>query len=54
MFSKVAIIGHFGAEENCCDGQTVKTRIVTEEIEKALGAENAILTPVTLRVSGLP
>ena len=36
---KVAIIGHFGGEENFCDGQSIKTRIIAREIEKSLGEE---------------
>lgn len=34
---KVCIIGHFGHGENLLNGQTVKTKIVTEEIVKELG-----------------
>lgn len=37
---KVTIIGLFCTDKEVSDGQSVKTRIVTEEIEKALGAEN--------------
>jgi glycosyltransferase involved in cell wall biosynthesis len=32
---KVAIIGHFGGKENILDGQTVKTKILFEELSKA-------------------
>lgn len=39
---KVAIIGHFGGKESFYDGQTVKTRIFAQELEKALGADQVI------------
>ena len=32
--SKIAIIGHFGGKENITDGQTVKTRILYDELSK--------------------
>lgn len=32
---KIAIIGHFGGEENFLDGQTVKTKILYDELQKA-------------------
>lgn len=35
---KVAVIGHFAFGLNYLDGQTVKTKIVTSELEKQLGA----------------
>ena len=34
---KVCIIGHFGFGENLLNGQTIKTKIVTMELEKQLG-----------------
>ena len=34
---KIAIIGHFGGNENILDGQTVKTKILYEELSKATG-----------------
>ena len=37
---KVSVIGLFCTGKNVSDGQSVKTRIVTEELEKAFGAEN--------------
>lgn len=37
---KVSVIGLFCQGKTVSDGQSVKTRIVTQEIEKALGAEN--------------
>jgi glycosyltransferase involved in cell wall biosynthesis len=32
---KIAIIGHFGAQENFLDGQTIRTRIFYDELRKA-------------------
>ena len=32
---KIAIIGHFGGKENFSDGQTIKTKILYEELAKA-------------------
>lgn len=34
---KISIIGNFGSPGNSFDGQTVKTRIVTEELRRVLG-----------------
>lgn len=37
---KVSVIGLFCENKEVSDGQSIKTRIVTQELEKALGAEN--------------
>ena len=37
---KITIVGHFGGGENSSDGQTVKTTIVTQEIENIFGTES--------------
>lgn len=34
---KVCVIGHFGEGEECLNGQTVKTKIITEELRRQLG-----------------
>lgn len=34
---KVAVIGHFGFGRECLDGQTVKTKIVAQELERRFG-----------------
>ncbi|MBQ1273270.1 MAG: hypothetical protein IIY10_00685, partial [Aeriscardovia sp.] len=39
---KVSIFGHFGEGKNLLNGQTVKTKIVTEELENQLGQENIL------------
>lgn len=36
---KVCVIGHFGFGENLLNGQTIKTKIVTTELEKQFDAE---------------
>lgn len=37
---KICIIGHFGFGKVLLNGQTIKTKIVTEEIEKHFGSDN--------------
>lgn len=39
IVKKVSVIGLFCAGRDVADGQSVKTRIVTQELEKALGAD---------------
>lgn len=36
---KVCVIGHFGCGKECLDGQTVKTKIVAEELINKLGED---------------
>lgn len=38
----VAVIGHFAFGKECLDGQTVKTRIVTDELCKQLGNDDVL------------
>ena len=37
---KVSVIGHFGFGQEVLNGQTVKTKILTEELERSLGADS--------------
>ncbi len=37
MLKKIGVLGHFGEGKNLLNGQTVKTRIVTEALQKAFG-----------------
>jgi len=37
MKKAVTVVGHFGVEENLLNGQTIKTKMVTAELEKRLG-----------------
>ena len=39
---KVSIFGHFGEGKNLLNGQTVKTKIVTEELQEQLGNEQVL------------
>ena len=39
---KIAIIGHFGFGLDCLDGQTVKTKILAEELENQVGEEQVL------------
>ena len=37
---KIGICGHFGNNKNLLNGQTIKTKILTEELEKQLGEDS--------------
>lgn len=37
---KIAVIGHFGFGKNLLNGQTIKTKILTEALKEQLGEEN--------------
>lgn len=39
---KVCVVGHFGFGENMLNGQTIKTKTVTTELEKQLGADQVM------------
>lgn len=39
---KVSILGHFGEGENLLNGQTIKTKIVTEELQNQLGQDQVL------------
>lgn len=36
--NRIGICGHYGGNKNCLDGQTVKTKIITKELQKDLGS----------------
>ena len=38
----ISVLGHFGEGENLLNGQTVKTKIVTEELEERFGKERVL------------
>lgn len=40
--AKVCVIGHFGFGKEMLNGQTIKTKIVTAELEKQLGTEQIV------------
>lgn len=39
---KVCVIGHFGFGENLLNGQTIKTKIVTTELDKQFGTDQVV------------
>ncbi len=39
---KISVIGHFGEGKNLLNGQTIKTRIITEELIKQLGQDDVL------------
>lgn len=42
MIAKVTVLGHFGEGRNLLNGQTVKTKIVTEELQDQLGQDQVL------------
>lgn len=42
MLAKVSVLGHFAEGENLLNGQTVKTKIITEELQKQLGKDEVL------------
>lgn len=42
--SKVSVVGHFGIGENLLNGQTVKTKIITTELERRFGEHEVVKT----------
>lgn len=43
MRMKVCVLGHFGEGENLLNGQTIKTKIITEELQNQLGQEQVLI-----------
>ena len=41
--SRVAVIGHFGIGLDLANGQTIKTKIVTDAVEKKIGEKAYIV-----------
>lgn len=42
MMLRVSVFGHFGEGENLLNGQTIKTKIVTEELQNQLGLDQVL------------
>ena len=42
MSAKVSVLGHFGEGATLLNGQTVKTKIITEELQRRLGREQVL------------
>lgn len=51
---RLTIIGHYGKNKNFLDGQTVKTKVITKELEKQLGEENVFKIDTYGGVKALP
>lgn len=51
---KICIIGHFGFGKNLLNGQTIKTKIITAEIEKQFGEKNIFLLDLAGGVKKIP
>lgn len=39
---QVTVIGHFGNDQNCSDGQTIKTRTIANELQRYYGSDEVI------------
>lgn len=52
--SKICVIGHFGFGRTLLNGQTIKTKIITEEIENRFGEENIFLLDLAGGVKKIP
>ena len=51
---KAGIIGHFGFGHNLLNGQTIKTKIITEEIVVQFGPENVMLLDLAGGIKRIP
>lgn len=51
---KTCVIGHFGFGEQMLNGQTIKTKTVTVELEKQLGADQVTKIDTHKGIRGLP
>ena len=52
--TKICIIGHFGFGQNLLNGQTIKTKIITAEIENKFGKENVLLLDLAGGIRRIP
>ncbi len=51
---KICIIGHFGFGKVLLNGQTIKTKIITEEIENQFGKESLVLLDLSGGIKRIP
>ncbi len=51
---KICIIGHFGFGKVLLNGQTIKTKIITEEIETQFGKDNIVLLDLAGGIKRIP
>lgn len=54
MNSKICICGHFGFGKNLLNGQTIKTKIVADELVRNYGSENVIMIDTAGGIKALP
>lgn len=52
--NKICVIGHFGFGQNLLNGQTIKTKIVTAEIERQFGKDKVMLLDLAGGVKRIP
>lgn len=52
--SKICIIGHFGFGQNLLNGQTIKTKIITSELEKKFDSSNMFLLDLAGGIKRIP
>ncbi len=51
---KICVCGHFGFGQNLLNGQTIKTKIVAEELDRVYGSENIIKIDTAGGIKELP
>ncbi len=51
---KICVCGHFGFGQNLLNGQTIKTKIVAEELDSVYGSENIIKIDTASGIKELP
>lgn len=52
--SRICIIGHFGFGQNLLNGQTIKTKIITAEIEERFGRDHVIKLDLAGGIKRIP
>lgn len=52
--NKICICGHFGFGQNLLNGQTIKTKIVAEELDRVYGNQNVIKIDTAGGIKALP
>lgn len=51
---KVCVVGHFGFGQNMFNGQTIKTKIITKELEKEFGTDRVMKIDTHGGIKGVP
>ena len=52
--NKICVCGHFGFGQNLLNGQTIKTKIVAEELDRVYGSQNIIKIDTAGGIKELP